>query len=180
MRLVLKPIGHIDDRILLFLTIRLKKVFSGISISISEAMPVPSSSYDPRRDQYRSSLILDEVLSYFKPGAGDKILGIADVDAYSGHLNFVFGEAYVNGRAAVIYLMRLKPEFYGMNPDEGLFLERILKEAVHEIGHTLGLGHCENSRCVMHFSNSILDTDYKEHNFCEKCKKLVEMALKRF
>ncbi len=180
MKLVLKPVGKIDDKILLFLAIQLKRVFPGISIAMSEAIPVPTSSYDSNRDQHVSSLILDEILSSFRPEIGDKVLGIADVDAYSGNLNFVFGEAYVNGRAAVIYLKRLRPEFYGMAPDEGLFLERILKEAVHEIGHTLGLGHCENPRCVMHFSNSILDTDYKDYNFCERCKRMVERALMRF
>lgn len=180
MKLVLKPVGDIEDKVLLFLAIQLKKVFPGTSIRISDAIPVPMVSYDSKRDQHRSSLILDEVLSYFNPEVADRILGIADVDAYSGNLNFVFGEAYVNGKAAVIYLKRLRPEFYGMSPDEGLFLQRVLKEAVHEIGHTLGLGHCEDPKCVMHFSNSIVDTDYKDYNFCERCRKLIEGALRRF
>lgn len=180
MKLSLKPVGDVEDRVLLFLAIQLKKVFYGASIKISEAIPIPISSYNSERDQYVSSLILDEVLSYFNPETEDKVLGIADVDAYSGNLNFVFGEAYVNGKAAVIYLKRLRPEFYGMGPDDGLFLQRVLKEAVHEIGHTLGLGHCEDPKCVMHFSNSIIDTDYKDYNFCEKCKKVVERALRNF
>jgi len=180
MKLILKPVGEIEDKILLFLAIQLKKIFPGTSISISEAIPIPMSSYDPGRDQHRSPLILDEIVGCFSPDVGDRILGIVDVDAYSGNLNFVFGEAYVNGRAAVIYLKRLRPEFYGMRPDEGLFLQRILKEAVHEIGHTLGLDHCENPKCVMHFSNSIIDTDYKDYNFCERCRKLIERALEKF
>ncbi|HDD68869.1 MAG TPA: archemetzincin, partial [Candidatus Korarchaeota archaeon] len=150
MRLILKPVGSVDDKVLLFLAIQLKKIFPGTSVRISDAISLPISAYNPKRGQYRSSLILEEVLSNLKPGEGDRILGVADVDAYSGSLNFVFGEAYVNGKAAIIYLERLKPEFYGMSPKEELFLERVLKEAVHEIGHTLGLSHCKNPRCVMH------------------------------
>ena len=52
-------------------------------------------------------------------------------------------------------------EFYGLPRDENLFRERALTEAVHELGHTYGLGHCPVSTCVMHFSNSLHDTDLK-------------------
>jgi archaemetzincin len=73
-------------------------------------------------------------------------------------LNFVFGHAHINGKVATVYLQRLRQEFYGLEKNENLFLQRVLKEAVHEIGHAFGLGHCPISRCVMNFSNSISDT----------------------
>jgi archaemetzincin len=91
----------------------------------------------------------------------EKILGVVDIDLYAPGLNFVFGEADMNSGVAIISLCRLRPEHYGLPPDESLFLERVIKEAIHELGHTYGLGHCHNSRCVVYFSNSLPDTDRK-------------------
>lgn len=92
-------------------------------------------------------------------------------------MNFVFGEAELNGKRAIISLYRLKPEFYG-SKDDDLFFQRVLKEAVHELGHVLGLVHCKNPKCVMHFSNSILDTDFKEWRYCDDCmKKLSKLGM---
>ena len=105
----------------------------------------------------------------FNPATDTKILVIFDADAYSYGLNFVFGEAIGNGAIAIIYLPRIKQEFYGLKPNEQLFYERLVKESVHELGHTIGLPHCHNTRCVMHFSNSLYDTDFKERSFCDRC-----------
>jgi archaemetzincin len=99
----------------------------------------------------------------------DAILGIVDADISVPELNFVFGEASFPGKEALISVWRLRPEFYGEVPDETIFLSRVVKEAVHEIGHTIGLQHCPCSSCVMHFSNSIVDTENKQTWFCAKC-----------
>ena len=99
-----------------------------------------------------------------------KILSICDKDAYSDNLNFVFGEANLGGQVAAIYLPRLRPEFYKLEPNVLMFIDRIVKEAIQELGHAFGLIHCNNKRCVMHFSNSLHDTDFKNKTFCENCK----------
>jgi archaemetzincin len=97
------------------------------------------------------------------------ILGICDFDAYSSGLNFVFGQASLSGGVAVIYLPRLRQEFYGLGADTSIFIERVLKEATHELGHALGLNHCPKRSCVMYFSNSLIDTDRKGKDFCNMC-----------
>ena len=97
-------------------------------------------------------------------------LGICNFDAYSSGLNFVFGQASLTGGMAVIYLPRLRQEFYGLDINTPIFIERVLKEATHEVGHVFGLDHCPKQSCVMHFSNAIIDTDSKSKDFCNICR----------
>ena len=94
-------------------------------------------------------------------------------DLYAPGLNFVFGIADTEGRRALISLARLRPEFYGSPPDDTLFRQRAVKEAVHELGHTCGLGRCHDPRCIMFFSNTLHDTDVKGPGFCAACRQMV-------
>jgi archaemetzincin len=126
-----------------------------------------AQAYNPERKQYFSSKLL---ASLEKSEGEERVVGVADVDLYVPRLNFVFGEADMVSGTAIVSLCRLRPEYYGLAPDEALFLERATKEIVHELGHTFGLGHCPNNKCVMHFSNSLADTDLKEAHFCNKCR----------
>ena len=139
-------------------------------------LAIPEGSYDALRGQFNSSSVLDFLRTSYIPEA-DRVLAITHVDLFVPGLNFVFGQAECPGRFAIISVCRLRPEFYGAPPDEDLFLSRCVKEAVHELGHTMGLRHCGNRRCVMAFSSSIWDTDRKEASFCRRCfSKLLRLA----
>ena len=128
------------------------------------------SSFDKDRNQWYSPKLLDLFFEKFKPNKETKILFILDVDAYSNGMNFVLGEASHQGGLGAIYLPRIKQEFYGLKPDNELFYKRMIKEAVHELGHIFGFNHCPDLLCVMHFSNSLSDTDFKRKSFCSKCR----------
>jgi archaemetzincin len=88
-------------------------------------------------------------------------------------LTFVFGEAQLDGNCAVVSTARLKEEFYGLPRREELFLERLIKEAAHELGHTFGLRHCMDWRCVMASSHAVERLDVKGAEFCKACRKTV-------
>lgn len=136
-------------------------------------LSVPREAFNPDRGQYRASDVLRYLEESTRKSKATKILGIIGKDLYSSNLNFVFGQARCLGSVAVVSLYRLDPAFYGQNPDDKLFGDRVAKEAVHELGHTFGLKHCRNSECVMSFSNSIVDVDRKQRFFCEDCYRRI-------
>lgn len=129
-----------------------------------------ASLFDKRRNQWYSPKLLVWFFQKFRPNRNTKILFILDVDAYSDGLNYVLGEAYPKGGLGIIYLPRIRQEFYGLRPNDNLFYERMVKECVHELGHIFGFVHCPNKECVMHFSNILSDTDIKAKIFCGTCR----------
>ena len=164
-------IGPVDPDVTSEIQENLETIFADAKITvIAETLPLPEEAFARTRKQYRSDIILGVIRSLAeKHSSFDRILGIVDVDLFVPRLNFVFGEAEYPGKVAIISLWRLRPEFYGKASDIHVFVERGTKEAVHELGHTLGLKHCDNPFCVMYFSNSIFETDRKQSLFCNKC-----------
>lgn len=170
----LLPIGKVPIHILKELAQSLPAIFND-SVKINEPIPIPDGSYDSEHHQYSSTEILKTLVKWNgklpQPG---KVLGIVGVDLFAPGLYFVFGEAELDQCVAIISLARLDPKFYDHSPHEALYHNRILKEAVHEVGHIYQLLHCLDELCVMHFSSTIRDTDRKGWQFCVRCKEKLE------
>lgn len=166
-RIILIPFGSTEPELLSQLRQSLKETFN-CNIDLGFSLEQPHHAYDSQRGQYLAPAILN-ALSTFK-GLG-KVLGIVDVDLYTPELNFIFGQADIDRGLSVISLKRLRQEYYGLPPDKVLFAQRAIKEAVHELGHVYGLKHCPDKFCVMHFSNSLTDTDRKRDKFCPRCQE---------
>ena len=128
-----------------------------------------SQAQDARRQQYYSTAILQQMERTADPDA--RVLGITGCDLYVPVLTFVFGEAQLDGNCAVVSTARLKEEFYGLPAREELMRERLIKEAAHELGHTFGLRHCTDWRCVMSSSHGVERLDVKGAEFCKACRK---------
>lgn len=171
MCILLVAVGQVDQKVVQMLKDDLSKVFNK-QVEIGKGMPEPHYAYNKNRNQYHSSMILNAIAKEKEYTNYEKVLGIVNHDLYVPELNFVFGEA--SQRMAVISLTRLGQEFYHLPENQNLFNRRTLTETVHELGHTYGLGHCENPRCVMFFSNSLMDTDRKGPDFCPRCKSRLD------
>jgi archaemetzincin len=166
----LMAVGSVPPAMMEFLQEGLRREL-GADVRLGESLPMPASCPVGRK-QYSAEPFL-EVLAAARPPGQELVLGVTGVDLTYENLNFVFGLADAQMRCAVISLARLYPEFYGQPRDPRLFKERALKEAIHEIGHLMGLHHCSDPNCVMFFSNSIVDTDRKGPGFCQKCRELL-------
>ncbi|MEJ2672590.1 MAG: archaemetzincin family Zn-dependent metalloprotease [Deltaproteobacteria bacterium] len=145
------PMGSLPPPLLGFLQEGLAQEL-GAEVSLTENLPLPDFRHEGLR-QYRGEPFL-QALADARTSEAGVILGVTNVDLFVPGLNFVFGLADPRHRVAVISLARLYPEFYGQPRNPQLFKERALKEAIHEIGHVLGLGHCPDPACIMHFSNT--------------------------
>ena len=167
----LVSVGSLPPAMLGFLQEGLSRQL-GAAVRMGGNLPLPASCPEGR-SQYPAAPFLAALAAASPPG-DEVILGVTGVDLTAPGLNFVFGLADPQSRAAVISLARLYPEFYGQPRDPRRFKARAVKEAVHELGHLLGLGHCPDPACVMSFSNSLADTDRKGPGFCQACRDLLQ------
>lgn len=172
-KIILLPIGEIEGTVLGVLEKDLEEKF-GANVERHSAIEVPRDAFRPGRRQYDSTFLLSKLHGVIRPEDHERVLGIADVDLFAAGLNFVFGEAELGGQFAVISLTRFRQSFYSLPENKTIFLERAKKEAVHELGHVFGLEHCRAPECVMHFSNSLPDTDRKNASFCPLCRGRLE------
>ena len=142
--------------------------YLSLPVRVTGNMPVPEGSYERNRNQYNSTRILGEILRQ-APADAIKIVGIIDKDLCIPILTFVFGEAQLGGMASIVSIARLRQEFHGLSPDDGILFERLVKEALHELGHNFGLIHCSDRECVMYLSNTVRDVDRKKTTYCASC-----------
>ncbi len=167
-RIQVVAIGDVEPMLLKSVCSAVTEVL-GNECRVGKGVPIPEFAYNQSRQQHSA----DALLNALPAESGQRMLGIADRDLYVPELNFVFGLADPRTRRAVIALPRLREEFYNRPENRVLYFDRAAKEALHELGHTFGLPHCSDRHCVMSFSNTLADTDYKSKQFCEACQSAV-------
>src|SRR5271154_6017387 len=162
--LQLLPIGDVDAGLIVEMCPAIEAILSSPCIVLPVRLD-PEFAFHRERQQYHSSEILQGMQSFLNLDTW-RVLGVAAVDLYIPILTFVFGEAQMGGPCAVVSAHRLRQEFYGLPRDQELFRQRVLKEAVHELGHTVNLTHCSDYQCAMAPSHAVEWIDLKESTLC--------------
>jgi archaemetzincin len=135
-------------------------------------MAFPEDVYDASRGQYKS-VDLMKLLARSRPAGAARMIGVTEGDLAIPTLTFVFGQAQLDGPVAIVSLARLRQEFYGLPADETALHERVTKEVLHELGHTFGLTHCPDPKCIMSLATHIGFVDHKEERYCARCGEQV-------
>ncbi len=172
MRVDVVPVGDVPAAVKRAASTALRSVFEA-DVSMQSGVEVPSGAYDADREQYRAEMFIEFASN---EGTGEKNIALTTEDLFYRRRNYVFGLAYLDGKGSVVSTHRLRTSSDGgvttKNADD-VFADRVRKEVVHEVGHTLGLDHCENSRCVMSFSPTVREVDVKEEHLCGTCQRSV-------
>ncbi len=170
-RIYVVPIEFYDSALLDSLRLYLSNAFN-MPVLIEDQKMKLNNAFDPLRNQYNSSYILKQLIHNPHKDAA-RILGVCNVDLFIPILTYLFGEAQLEGIGALVSTYRLRNEFYGGKPDNHALMERLLKEATHELGHTYGLYHCHKPGCVMNSSTYVEDIDEKSVLFCSDCQSII-------
>ncbi|HKM66302.1 MAG TPA: archaemetzincin [Candidatus Acidoferrum sp.] len=170
-RIQLLPLGSVDQELVSDLAEGLLLEFA-IPCEILSPIPEPSFAFNVARQQHSSTEILASLALRETPDTW-RLLAVTTLDLYIPILTFVFGEAQIGGTSAIVSLHRLRDEFYGLPQNLLQLRERLLRESVHELGHTLKLPHCEDYQCVMSPSHGVEWIDLKSGHFCRTCRSAI-------
>ncbi|MBU1570039.1 MAG: archaemetzincin family Zn-dependent metalloprotease [Pseudomonadota bacterium] len=174
--IVISPIGNFDPEITEPVQNEINRIF-GFPALIIPILEDVDFALDSGRNQYHSTSILKQ-LEKSAPSFAMKVIAITKVDLFIPILTHVYGEAQLGGKACVVSTYRLKDQISAANPGV-IFKQRIVKEAVHELGHTFNLRHCKEHACIMHYCRTELDVDRKSDQLCRYCKILLDDEIKR-
>jgi archaemetzincin len=175
-KIVISPVGDLAPDLLNPLRAEITKIYR-FPTRVLPLLDDLEFAFHPSRNQYHSTPILKQ-LALKAPVGAIKVLAVAEVDLFIPILTHVYGEAQLGGIACMVSTIRLNEGHSALNTQEP-FLGRIIKEAIHELGHTFKLRHCRDHTCLMHYCRDESDVDRKSDQLCRYCRVLLDDEIKR-
>ena len=167
LRLELVPVGALPPGVMSELRHDLESRLHR-EVHLADSVLDPGPAFNPSRQQYLATELMQRLLAP-TPRPCERRIGIAAVDLYLPVFTHVFGAAQLGGLVGIASIHRLCTEYAGLPQGRGRTRERLAKEVLHELGHTLGLVHCRLPWCVMAASRLPEEIDLKDLRFCDDC-----------
>lgn len=141
--------------------------------------PLPPRTLDKARHQYNADQLVKGLFDEL-PSDAVGLMAITNADLFEPNRSrFVFGLASLVDHVGVVSLARYRGTWWGKSTDRTEFYERFYKVLIHEVGHTLGVGHCANRRCAMRDDRSLKDLDTSPQRFCAVCRQGIKVGRER-
>ncbi len=173
----ISPVGTVGEEVITMTARHVSGLF-GVDVVRYTSFPCPDYAFDRRRGQYSSALILRN-LAKVCPAEAMRLLAVTEADLFIPMVTFVYGQAQLSGKLAIVSTARLSQEFYGLTANNELSVRRLRKEVAHELGHTFGLVHCRDRTCIMSLSTEVLQIDVKSEDFCPGCWTVLSEGIRK-
>lgn len=170
----LVPIGQIPEPLLALLSAQIKDKLKGIDlvVEVFPAVGLPEKS-TPAFMLARLALLSNSDQQKF-------LVGLVNADITENEDDFIYDREDQHRRMCLVALSRLRPEFYTLPADEAVFQARILKLILRETALLLGLGLCQDKKCLMSYARNLHEIDIKYPSYCLDCwPKLCVQVSKR-
>jgi archaemetzincin len=174
--ILISPVGDLNADLIDKVAAEIKRIF-GFTTAVDSVLQDLSFALDQNRNQHHSTMILEQ-LAANTPSRAIKVIAIAQVDLFIPILTHVYGEAQLGGTACIVSTFRLNEGRSGINISPQ-YIDRIVKEAIHELGHTFKLRHCPEEACIMHYCRNEEDVDRKSNELCRYCKVMLDDEIKQ-
>ncbi|MEO7310784.1 MAG: matrixin family metalloprotease [Chitinophagaceae bacterium] len=165
-KILIQPLDDIGENVIAFLDSNIARYYKA-TISVLPARRIPASAWYAPRHRFRADKIL-AFLRTFARAADTYVIGVTGKDiSTSNGANpdwGVMGLGYQPGSCCVVsdYRLNKYPQ------SEWELHSKLLKVAIHELGHNFGLPHCPNEQCLMTDAKG-KDRLNHEKDFCPKC-----------
>jgi archaemetzincin len=161
------PLGKVARATLRMFEQILEEVFAAPSV-VLPSVALAEDALAEARGQYDADVLLDELFARL-PERCLRVIGVTEADLYIHGRTFVFGYAHLSDGMAICSVERLRESYYGRADDPARFSARLRRAAVHELGHTFGVPHCERRECVMHPVTFVETLDALPERYCGTC-----------
>jgi len=177
-RIGVAPFGEVPDAALQGVAAYIRTHLN-LAAHILPSFQNPTYAYDQKRGQYNAATILKAFKSMTFDESLDKVIGIMNVDLFIPIFTHVLGEANEGGRYALASLYRLGKATDRLSASMDQIIERLVKVAIHELGHLFNMAHCLNKHCLMHYSGNLPELDTTSLAFCDFCSEFLAYSIRR-